>query len=66
MQPWLRRQPGRRRAGGQVRSEVIIELERAGTRPSIKDVKFIASILADESISTFEDGSRADKQKNWR
>ena len=44
--------------------EVIIELEKSWNAAFYqKDVKFIASILADEFISTYEDGSRADKAK---
>ena len=44
--------------------EVIIELEKSWNEAFYKkDVKFIASILADEYIATFEDGSRADKAK---
>ena len=44
--------------------EVIIELEKSWNEAFYKkDVKFIASILADEYLATFEDGSRADKAK---
>jgi ketosteroid isomerase-like protein len=44
--------------------EVIIELEKAWNEAFYrKDVKFIESILADEFMSTYEDGSRADKKK---
>ncbi len=44
--------------------EVIIGLEKSWNEAFYKkDVKFIASILADEYIATFEDGSRADKAK---
>lgn len=44
--------------------EVIIELEKSWNEAFYsKDVKFIASILADEYVATFEDGSRADKAK---
>ena len=44
--------------------EVIIELEKSWNQAFYrKDVKFIESILADEFMSTYEDGSRADKKK---
>jgi ketosteroid isomerase-like protein len=44
--------------------EVLIELEKSWNRAFYnKDLKFIESILADEFISTYEDGSRADKKK---
>ena len=44
--------------------EVIIGLEKSWNEAFYKkDVKFIASILADEYLATFEDGSRADKAK---
>jgi ketosteroid isomerase-like protein len=44
--------------------EVLIELERSWNQAFYnKDLKFIESILADEFISTYEDGTRADKKK---
>jgi ketosteroid isomerase-like protein len=44
--------------------DVIIELEKSWNEAFYrKDVKFIDSILADEFIATYEDGSRADKKK---
>jgi ketosteroid isomerase-like protein len=44
--------------------DVLIELEKSWNEAFYrKDVKFIESILADEFISTYEDGSRADKNK---
>ena len=44
--------------------DVIIELEKSWNEAFYrKDVKFIESILADEFMSTYEDGSRADKKK---
>ena len=44
--------------------EVLIELEKSWNEAFYrKDVKFIESILADEFMSTYEDGSRADKKK---
>jgi ketosteroid isomerase-like protein len=44
--------------------EVIIELEKSWNAAFYrKDVKFIESILTDEFISTYEDGTRADKKK---
>ena len=44
--------------------EIIIEREKAWNEAFYrKDVKFIESILADEFMSTYEDGSRADKKK---
>ena len=44
--------------------EVIIELEKSWNEAFYrKDLKFIESILADEFMSTYEDGSRADKKK---
>ena len=44
--------------------EVLIELEKSWNEAFYKkDVKFIESILADEFIATYEDGSRADKTK---
>jgi ketosteroid isomerase-like protein len=44
--------------------EIIVELEKAWNEAFYKkDVKFIESILAEEFVSTYEDGSRADKKK---
>ena len=44
--------------------EVLIELEKSWNQAFYnKDLKFIESILADEFISTYEDGTRADKKK---
>ena len=44
--------------------EVLIELEKSWNEAFYrKDVKFIESILADEFMSTYEDGTRADKKK---
>ena len=44
--------------------EVLIELEKSWNQAFYnKDLKFIESILADEFMSTYEDGSRADKKK---
>jgi ketosteroid isomerase-like protein len=44
--------------------EVLIALEKSWNEAFYrKDVKFIESILAPEFISTYEDGSRADKKK---
>ena len=44
--------------------EVLIELEKRWNAAIYeKDVKFIASILADEFTATYEDGSRGDKAK---
>ena len=44
--------------------DVLIELEKSWNEAFYrKDVKFIESILADEFMSTYEDGSRADKKK---
>ena len=44
--------------------EVLIALEKSWNEAFYrKDVKFIESILADEFMSTYEDGSRADKKK---
>jgi ketosteroid isomerase-like protein len=44
--------------------EVLIELEKSWNEAFYrKDVQFIDSLLADEFISTYEDGSRADKKK---
>ena len=44
--------------------EVLIALEKSWNEAFYrKDLKFIASILADEFMSTYEDGSRADKKK---
>ena len=43
---------------------MIIELEKSWNEAFYrKDLKFIESILADEFMSTYEDGSRADKKK---
>lgn len=44
--------------------DVLIELEKSWNQAFYnKDLKFIESILADEFISTYEDGTRADKKK---
>jgi ketosteroid isomerase-like protein len=44
--------------------ETIIELEKAWNEAFYrKDVTFIESLLADEFVATYEDGSRADKKK---
>ena len=44
--------------------EVLIELERRWNAAVYEnDVKFVASILADEFTATYEDGSRGDKAK---
>jgi ketosteroid isomerase-like protein len=44
--------------------DVLIELEKSWNEAFYrKDVKFIETILADEFMSTYEDGSRADKKK---
>ena len=44
--------------------EVLIELEKSWNQAFYnKDLKFIESILADEFMSTYEDGTRADKKK---
>jgi ketosteroid isomerase-like protein len=44
--------------------EVLIELEKSWNQAFYnKDLKFIEGILADEFMSTYEDGSRADKKK---
>jgi|SRR5688572_25200219 ketosteroid isomerase-like protein len=53
-------------AGQPVKSdqEVLIELEKRWNAAIYeKDVKFIASILADEFMATYEDGSRGDKAR---
>ena len=53
-------------AGQPVKSdqEVLIELERRWNAAVYEnDVKFVASILADEFTATYEDGSRGDKAK---
>jgi ketosteroid isomerase-like protein len=53
-------------AGQPVKSDqdILIELEKSWNGAFYrKDVKFIDSILADEFMSTYEDGSRADKKK---
>ena len=44
--------------------QVLIELEQAWNEAFYqKDVTFIKSILADEFVATYEDGSRGDKAK---
>jgi ketosteroid isomerase-like protein len=44
--------------------EVLIELEQGWNEAFYrKDVAFIANILADEFIATYDDGSRGDKAK---
>ena len=44
--------------------EILIELERAWNEAFYKqDLKTIESLLADEFIATYEDGSRGDKAK---
>jgi ketosteroid isomerase-like protein len=44
--------------------EIIVELEKSWNEAFYrKDVKFIESLLADEFVATYEDGSRADKKK---
>ena len=44
--------------------EVLVALEKSWNEAFYrKDLKFIESILADEFMSTYEDGSRADKKK---
>ncbi len=44
--------------------EIIVELEKGWNEAFYrKDVKFIESLLADEFVATYEDGSRADKKK---
>jgi ketosteroid isomerase-like protein len=44
--------------------DVLIELEKSWNEAFYrKDLKYIESILADEFMSTYEDGSRADKKK---
>jgi ketosteroid isomerase-like protein len=44
--------------------EILIELERAWNEAFYKqDVKTIESLLADEFIATYEDGSRGDRAK---
>lgn len=56
-------------AAGQVKpvlsdQETLIQLERDWDEAFLrKDIKFIASILADEFIATYGDGSRGDKAK---
>jgi ketosteroid isomerase-like protein len=53
-------------AGQRVESDqqVLIKLERAWNEAFYhKDVAFIESILADEFVATYEDGSRGDKAK---
>jgi ketosteroid isomerase-like protein len=52
--------------GRPVRSdqEILVELERDWNAAFYrKDLSFIASILADEFVATYEDGSRGDKAK---
>ena len=45
-------------------AQSLIQLERSWNEAFYrKDLKFIESILADEFMSTYEDGSRADKKK---
>jgi len=51
---------------GPVRSDqdILIELERGWNDAFYKrDVAFIESLLADEFIATYDDGTRGDKQK---
>lgn len=44
--------------------QILIELERAWNEAFYKkDVKFIDSILAEEFIATYDDGSRGDRAK---
>ena len=44
--------------------DVLVELEKSWNEAFYrKDLKFIESILDDEFMSTYEDGSRADKKK---
>ena len=44
--------------------DVLIELEKSWNEAFYrKDLRYIESILADEFMSTYEDGSRADKKK---
>jgi len=44
--------------------EVLIELEKSWNQAFYnKDLKFIESILADEFMATYDDGSRGDKAK---
>jgi ketosteroid isomerase-like protein len=44
--------------------QLLIELEKSWNQAFYnKDLKFIESILADEFMSTYEDGTRADKKK---
>jgi ketosteroid isomerase-like protein len=56
-------------AAGQVKpvlsdQETLIQLERDWDEAFLrKDIKFIASILAEEFIATYGDGSRGDKAK---
>ena len=43
---------------------MLVELEKSWNEAFYsKDLKFIESILADDFMSTYEDGSRADKKK---
>jgi ketosteroid isomerase-like protein len=58
--------PGQTSGGQPVKSdqEVLIDLERRWNEAVYEnDVKFVASILADEFTVTYEDGSRGDKAK---
>ena len=44
--------------------EIIVGLEKSWNEAFYrKDAKFIESLLADEFVATYEDGSRADKKK---
>ena len=44
--------------------DVLLDLERRWNEAFYrKDIKFIASILADNSMATYADGSRGDKRK---
>ena len=44
--------------------EILIELERQWNEAFYKqDVKFIESILAEEFVATYDDGTRGDKKK---
>ena len=58
--------PDQTSAGQRVKSdqEVLIDLERRWNEAVYEnDVKFVATILADEFTVTYEDGSRGDKAK---
>ena len=47
--------------------EILIQLERDWDEAFLrKDIKFIESILADEFIATYGDGSRGDKAKELK